>query len=63
MLLRVVYTDGRFDLVNDLMLGDLIKSRKVTKFKRSSGWVDVNSQHVRRSGNNGSYCGPERRRL
>ena len=63
MLLRVVYTDGRFDLVNDLMLGDLIKSRKVAKFKRSSGWVDVNSRHVRRSDNNGSYCGPERRGL
>jgi hypothetical protein len=63
MMLPVVYTDGRFDLVKDFMLRLLIRSRKVTKFKRSSGWVDVNSQYVRRTGNNGSYSGPERRRL
>jgi hypothetical protein len=63
MLLRVVYTDGHFDLVKDFMLRLLIQSRKVTKFERSSGWVDVDSQYVRRAGNNGSYCGPERRRL
>ena len=63
MMLRVVYTDGRFDLVNDFMLSLLIQSRKVTKFKRSSGWVDADSQHVRRAGNKGDYCGPERRKL
>ena len=63
MLVRVVYTDGRFDLAKDFMLRLLIQSRKVTKFERSSGWVDVDSQYVRRAGNNGSYSGPERRRL
>ena len=63
MMLRVVYTDGSFDLVNDFMLSLLIQSRKVTKFIRSSGWVDVDSQHVRREGNKGSYSGPERIRL
>jgi hypothetical protein len=63
MMLRVVYTDGSFDLVNDFMLSLLIQSRKVTKFNRSSGWVDVDSQYVRREGNNGSYSGPERIRL
>jgi hypothetical protein len=50
MLLRVVYIDGRFDLVKGFMLRLLIQSRKVTKFKRSSGCVDVDSQHVRRAG-------------
>jgi hypothetical protein len=59
MLVRAVYTDGRFDLVKDFMLGLPIQARKVTKFKRSSGWVDVDSQHVRRARNIGSYCGPE----
>ena len=63
MILRVIYTDGSFDFVNDFMLSLLIQSRKVTKFNRSSGWVDVDSQHVRREGNKGSYSGPERRRL
>jgi hypothetical protein len=63
MILRVIYTDGSFDFVNDFMLSLLIQSRKVAKFKRSNGWVDADSQHVRRAGNKGSYTGPERRRF
>ena len=61
MMLRVVYTDGTFDLVKGLMLTSLIESSGVSKFKRSSGWVDVSSPHIRRSGSESDYIGPERR--
>jgi hypothetical protein len=63
MMLRVVYTDGTFDLVKGLMLTTLIESSGVSKFKRSSGWVDINSAYVRKSGSESDYCGPERRGL
>ena len=63
MLLHVVYTDGTFDLVKGPMLTSLIESSGVSKFKRSNGWVDINSPYVRRSGSESDYWGPERRGL
>lgn len=63
MMLRVIYTDGTFDLVKDSMLKTLIESCEVTKFKRSAGWVDIGSPYVRRSGSENNYSGPERRGL
>ena len=61
MMLRVIYTDGRFDLVKDSMLKALLDSCEVAKFKRSTGWVDIGSPHVRRAGSGNHYRGPERR--
>ena len=59
MMLRVMYTDGTFDQVNRFMLEALIQSRRVKKFKRASGWADVNAYQIRSK--EGHYAGPERR--
>ena len=61
MMLRVIYTDGTFDLVKDLMLTSLIASCGISKFKRASGWVDISSPHIRSSGRESDYFGHERR--
>ena len=61
MLIRVVYQDGKFDLVSELALSFLIESRAIEKFQHSDGWVDIDSPHVRKAGRKGSYWGSERR--
>ena len=61
MMLPVLYTDGTFDFVKDFMLTSLIESSRILKFKRSSGWVEVDSPYIRRADGSGDYSGPERR--
>ena len=63
MLLRVIYTDGTFDIVNQTKLRILIESCQIAKFKRSDGWVDIGSPHIRGIHNAKNYRGPERRRV
>jgi hypothetical protein len=41
MLIQVNYPDNSFDYVKDSQLHNLIESRKITRFRRSSGWVTV----------------------
>ncbi|WP_342666823.1 GSU3473 family protein [Geopsychrobacter electrodiphilus] len=59
--MRVIYTDGTFDLVKDFSLNRLIETCRIIKFKRESGWVDIRSQQIRRKGRDENYFGPERR--
>lgn len=47
MLLRVMYLDGRYDFVSRDMLNSLIEQKSIQKFKRSDGWVDINSSNIR----------------
>lgn len=47
MLIHVNYTDNRFDYVKDNMLHSLIETRKIAKFRRSTGWVRVGIDPVR----------------
>ena len=63
MLLHVMYTDGTYDLVKDFTLSALIENSKVLRLKRSTGWVDIKSPDVRRTGRDNNYNGPERRRI
>ncbi len=62
MLIRVIYADGKFDMVNGLMLDRYLAERNIIKFQRHNGWVDVRTDrlrgHVR---SNEHYSGPERR--
>ena len=62
MLIRVMYSDGRFDMVKPNTLDDLINQQRVASFKRSSGWAVVGRDEIRRSGRS-SYIGIERRLL
>lgn len=61
MLIQVNYTDDRYDFVKDFMLETLIASGAIAKFRRSSGWVQVGVDPVRKSRSSYPYNGPERR--
>lgn len=60
MLIRVMYSDGRFDMVKPNMLDNLLEQQKVTSFKRASGWAVVGRDAIRSTGRSG-YRGVERR--
>lgn len=60
MLIRVMYSDGRFDMVKPNMLDDLITKQAVTSFKRASGWAVVGRDSIR-SSSRPDYRGKERR--
>lgn len=65
MLIRVMYTDDKYDYVPDSRLDELIESGKIKQFCRADGWVTVGRDPVRGMGSiTGSmgYSGPERRR-
>ncbi len=49
MLIRVMYGDGRFDMVRNDTLDILIANMKIKKIRRASGWVDVERDEVRKS--------------
>ena len=60
MMIRVMYSDGRFDLVKHTVLDQLLERNKVASFKRSSGWAVVGRDPLRGKGGI-SYRGPDRR--
>ena len=60
MMIRVMYSDGRYDLVKESMLDLLLATCKLTGFLRSSGWAIVGRDPVRGAGPT-DYRGPERR--
>ncbi len=62
MLIRVMYSDWRQDTVTPEQLDHLLTLKRVKKFKRFSGWVQVGSDRLRGAGG-GLYSGPERRRM
>jgi hypothetical protein len=57
VLIPVIYADDSYDLVEDILLNELIISSKIKAFKRSSGWVRIGEDRVRKI----DYTGPERR--
>ena len=48
MLIQVHYPDNSFDYVDDRMLCTLIESKEIYRFKRSSGWVTVGIDPLRK---------------
>ena len=61
MMLRVIYHNGKYDMVKDLMLEIYINSGKILKFRRKDGWATIGIDPIRDRGHN--YIGPERRRV
>lgn len=47
MMIRVMYSDGRFDMVKSDMLDQLLVKSGITSFKRSSGWAVVGRDPLR----------------
>ena len=60
MFIRVVYKDGKHDMVKPQLLDFLLESNKVAKFKRYYGWAVVGKDTIR-TGNSHIYYGEERR--
>lgn len=60
MMIRVMYSDGSFDMVKPNMLDDLLGQQAVTSFKRSSGWAVVGRDPVR-GRSRSAFEGSERR--
>ncbi len=50
MFIRIMYKNGNYDLVKDILLDQLIGSSKVLKFYRSGRWVTVGKDPVRGMG-------------
>ena len=61
MLIRVMYDKNYQDMVAPEELEVLIAERRIIKFKRFSGWVDVRTDRVRKARRQESRV-PERRR-
>lgn len=62
MLIPVVYPSGQHDMVKSYLLNRLIQERKITKFKRVDGWIDIDSNQLRGKMRK-LYDGAERRQL
>lgn len=61
MLLQIAYNDNRYDYVKDFMLDGLIDSGKVARFRRSTGWVSIGVDPIRRCTHKSTYNGAEKR--
>jgi hypothetical protein len=57
MLIHVIRTDNNYDYVKDFMLDLLIASRDILKFKRSSGWVTIGVDPIRKQARVSSSIG------
>jgi len=62
MLIRVKYTDNRFDMVRPEILDRLLGAGKVREFQRSDGWVMPGIGNLRHR-NVSDYAGPDRRKM
>lgn len=60
MLIHVVYSSGRYDMVKPALLDQLIAKQELSQFKRASGWVVVGRDPIR-SPRETRYTGQDRR--
>ena len=60
MMIRVMYTDGGFDIVKPALLNNLLAENALISFKRSDGWAVV-GRDAMRTATHSDYRGPERR--
>ena len=61
MLIQVGRSDNRYDYVKDFMLDKLIAANEIVRFRRSSGWVTIGVDPIRKGGIDRAYDGEERR--
>ena len=57
--INVVYQNGVKDSISPGLLNVLLRSKQVTQFERSSGWVTVGKDAIRGTG--GVFSGVNRR--
>jgi len=61
MLITVMYRDGKVGMVDHTKLDSLIRSKKITQFMRSEGWVSIDTDPIRKCDTEEGYCGPQKR--
>jgi len=61
MLIHIMYPGNIYDYVREFMLGNLIESGKIVKFRRSGGWVTIGNDLVRSEEPHQPYKGIEKR--
>lgn len=61
MMIRIMYDDGRFDMVKPQMLDTLLETNRITSFKRNAGWAVIGRDTIRGNRRSQSYQGLERR--
>ena len=49
MLIQVKYPDNRYDYLKETILDLFIESNKITEFKRSTGWVRIGVDPIRKA--------------
>ena len=62
MLIHVQYVDKRFDYVNPPLLDDLLETDSITGFRRSSGWVTIGIDPVRKTRRSDRFMDPDQLR-
>ena len=62
MKIQVCYPDDQYDYVNSDILDRLITSKKIVRFKRSSGWVTIGVDPIRSIGGIRGYSWKDRKR-
>jgi len=60
MLIQVNYGDDKYDYVKDFVLDTLIETGAIAQFRRSSGWVRLGVDPIRKPRSE-KYNGAERR--
>ncbi len=60
MMVRILYHDGRYDMVKRWTLEKLIEQNKIQGFRRANGWVRIGRDEVRGPGV-ANYLEEERR--
>jgi len=63
MKIQVILKNGIPDTVPDYTLGMMIAAGEVISIRRSTGWVKVGVDPVRKGESGFCYYGPERRKL
>lgn len=48
MLIQINYPDNRYDYVKDNMLDTFIETKKISRFRRSTGWVTLGADSTRK---------------
>ena len=59
MLIQVNYTNKQFDYVKDSILDKLLEIGEIAKFRRSSGWVTVGIDPIRKTKRDYIYQTPD----
>ena len=59
MLLKIMYSNGTYDMVKPSLLQQLISEKRLQKFYRSEQWVDITTDPIRKT--DSPYTSPERR--